>query len=205
VLAPNRRRVTEDGFELHMGTNFLGHFALTAMLTPLLRRARNARVVHLSSFAHRCGSIRFDDLQMEQTYEPRSAYCQSKLAQLIFAFELQRMSEDFGWGIESIAAHPGHVQAEVNTLGCSRGIALRFREILGSRIQRAEPLKAMPMLFAGTSPMAEPGGYYGPSGFWELSGPPGPAAIDVKAKDKTQARMLWSISERLTHVRWPSA
>jgi NAD(P)-dependent dehydrogenase (short-subunit alcohol dehydrogenase family) len=107
VMTPPTRQVTSDGFELQFGTNYLGHLALTAHLLPLLKRGADRRVVTLSSIAARGGVIDFDDLQAERSYTPMSAYSQSKLACLMFAFELQRRSDADGWGLRSIAAHPG--------------------------------------------------------------------------------------------------
>jgi NAD(P)-dependent dehydrogenase (short-subunit alcohol dehydrogenase family) len=107
VMALPRRQVTADGFEMQLGTNHLGHFALTARLMPLLRRADGSRVVSVSSLAHRTGLIDFNDLQGERLYSPWKAYGQSKLACLMFALELQRRSEAAGWNVISNAAHPG--------------------------------------------------------------------------------------------------
>ena len=109
VMATPERRVTKDHFELQLGTNYLGHFALTAQLLPLLRKTPNARVVTVSSMAHRSGEIHFDDLQLEQNYDPNVAYSQSKLACLMFALELHKRSIASNWGISSIGVHPGGV------------------------------------------------------------------------------------------------
>lgn len=113
VMNPPRRRETEDGFELQMGTNYLGHYALTAELMPLLSRGRNARVITLSSIAARGGSINFADLQAKENYQPMRVYSQSKLACLMFALELQRRSEAGRWNIESMAAHPGVTRSDL--------------------------------------------------------------------------------------------
>jgi NAD(P)-dependent dehydrogenase (short-subunit alcohol dehydrogenase family) len=107
VMALPRRQTTADGFEMQFGTNYLGHFALTARLLPLLRRASEPRVVNVSSLAHRTGFIHFDDLQGVRVYSPWKAYGQSKLATLMFALELQRRSDAAGWNLTSNAAHPG--------------------------------------------------------------------------------------------------
>ena len=114
VMALPSRRMTVDGFELQFGTNYLGHFALTARLLPLLERGRAARVVEVSSGAHRLGgAIHFADLQWERSYKPWAAYAQSKLAMLMFALELQRRSDQAGWGLMSTAAHPGYARTEL--------------------------------------------------------------------------------------------
>src|ERR1700732_3641606 len=107
VMALPQRQVTSDGFEMQLGTNYLGHYALTAHLLPLLRRGVQPRVVSLSSLVHRWGAIDFDDLQAARSYAPNKAYGQSKLAMLMFALELQRRSDAAGWGLMSNAAHPG--------------------------------------------------------------------------------------------------
>ena len=112
VMTPPSRQTTSDGFELQFGTNYLGHFALTGRLLPILN-GRGPRVVNLSSLAHRGGAIHFDDLQWERSYRPWAAYGQSKLAMLMFAFELQRRSDAAGWGLMSNAAHPGYARTEL--------------------------------------------------------------------------------------------
>ena len=113
VMALPKRQQTEDGFEMQLGTNYLGHYALTARLLPQLRRAKAARVVNLSSLAHRSGAIDFDDLQGKHSYRPWRAYCQSKLAMLMFSLELQRHSLAAGWGLTSLAAHPGYARTDL--------------------------------------------------------------------------------------------
>ena len=113
VMALPARQTTVDGFEMQLGTNYLGHYALTARLLPLLRRGHQPRVVNLSSLAHRSGAINFDDLQSARSYTPWKAYCQSKLAMLMFALELQRRSDAAGWGLMSNAAHPGYARTDL--------------------------------------------------------------------------------------------
>src|SRR3954466_12906388 len=117
VMALPRRQTTADGFEMQFGTNYLGHFALTARLMPLLRRASGPRVVSLSSLAHRTGLIDFNDLQGARVYSPWKAYGQSKLACLMFALELQRRSDAAGWNLISNAAHPGFARTNLFTSG----------------------------------------------------------------------------------------
>src|SRR5665213_90470 len=113
VMTPPDRRTTADGFELQFGTNYLGHFALTSHLLPLLRQGNKPRVVTVSSGAHHTGAINFDDLQWTRRYRPWLAYSQSKLANLMFALELQRRSDAGGWGLMSNAAHPGYARTEL--------------------------------------------------------------------------------------------
>jgi NAD(P)-dependent dehydrogenase (short-subunit alcohol dehydrogenase family) len=198
------RRLTVDGFEVHLGTNYLGHFALTARLLPLLRRSRHARVVQVSSLAHRQGRIDFDDLHLERGYKPGRAYSQSKLAKLIFALELQRRSNAQGWGLRSAAAHPGNPCNERpgKSLGY-KGEIPGVGRILRPFLSHSAAEGALPALFAVTSPEAQPGGFYGPSGRFEMAGAPGPARVDEKAQDLAVARKLWEISEELTSIKWP--
>ena len=120
VMTPPQRRVTSDGFELQFGTNYLGHFALTAHLLPLLKRGRKPRVVTLGSIAARNGAIDFDDLQAEHGYKPMPVYNQSKLACVMFALELSRRSNAAGWGVESLAAHPGVTRTDLLPNGAGR-------------------------------------------------------------------------------------
>jgi NAD(P)-dependent dehydrogenase (short-subunit alcohol dehydrogenase family) len=199
-----KRRVTADGFELHLGTSYLGHFALTAMLWPLLARSRQPRVVEISSLSHRRGRIDFDDLQSERDYDPWKAYRQSKLAQLIFALELQRRSDALGWGLISAAAHPGYWRGEDFGNGFSpRRLARRLRGSLGSLVNDSPESGALPALFASTAPDVRRGGFYGPSGPFELIGPPGEARIARAAMDAETACKLWEVAEQLTGVKWP--
>ena len=204
VMALARRQTTADGFEMQFGTNYLGHFALTAWLMPALLRSRpEARVVSLASLAHRQGRIDLDDLQAEQDYEPWVAYRQSKLAMLIFARELQRRSDAHGWALRSIAAHPGWAVTDIIDNGPGRSqnrmkttlMNLVFR-LRGQTVEAG----ALPILFAATAPEAEPGGYYGPAGRGEIRGPVAPSRVMSQAADPATALRLWEVSERLTGV-----
>jgi NAD(P)-dependent dehydrogenase (short-subunit alcohol dehydrogenase family) len=199
------RRLTEDGFELQFGTNHLSHFALTALLLPLLRKAQAPRVVNVSSLAHRGGKIDFGNLQAERKYNSWAAYQQSKLANLLFTFELQRRSDAHGWGLMSNAAHPGYARTELIPNGPGtgglKGIGMK---VLGSFMSHSAAAGALPTLFAATSPEAAPNGYYGPNGFYELKGPVAPAQVFPQAKDEAVARKLWEVSEQLTGVKWPA-
>ena len=205
VMMPPTRKTTADGFELQFGTNHLGHFALTGRLLPLLRRGQGTRVVNVSSLAHRTGTIRFDDLQAEQKYAPWPAYAQSKLANLLFTFELQRRSDANGWGLMSDAAHPGGSRTEliVNGPGVETWIK-RLGARFSAAISQSAADGALPTLFAATSPNAKPFGYYGPNGLFEIKGAVATAQIAAKAKDEAVARKLWTASEELTGVVWPT-
>lgn len=198
VMVPPERRQTQDGFELQLGVNYLAHFALTAELLPLLRKSRRARVVSLSSVAARNGRINFDDLQAERVYRPMPVYSQSKLACLMFAFELQRRSEAGGWGVTSIAAHPGVARTDLlhNAPGRWSPVGLT-RSVLWFLFQPAWQ-GALPTLFAATSREARPGAYYGPDGFHETRGYPTLSRVPPQAEDMAAAARLWQASETLT-------
>jgi NAD(P)-dependent dehydrogenase (short-subunit alcohol dehydrogenase family) len=199
------RRLTEDSFEMQFGTNHLSHFALTGLLLPLLRKAQAPRVVNVSSLAHRGGKIDFDNLQGERKYRPWAAYQQSKLANLLFTFELQRRSDAHGWGLMSNAAHPGYARTDLIPNGPGGGgLKGLGAKMLGSFMSHSAAEGAQPTRFAATSGQATPSGYYGPNGFYELKGSVAPAAIFPRAKDEAVAAKLWEVSERLTGVNWPA-
>jgi NAD(P)-dependent dehydrogenase (short-subunit alcohol dehydrogenase family) len=196
VMMLPTRQITQDGFEMQLGVNYLGHFALTAQLLPLLRKAGAPRTVQLASLAHRGGRIDFADLQRIK-YSPTGAYAQSKLAMLIFALELQRRSDANGWNILSTAAHPGFARTELVANSMGKGFA-SVNAQLGKLFGQSSAGGALPTLYAATSPQAAPGGYYGPTGFQELKGPPGVAVIRPRALDLATAKRLWETSEQLT-------
>lgn len=197
VMVPPRREETRDGFELQFGTNYLGHFALTQHLLPMLRKAGGARIVSLSSVAARSGVIDLDDLNAEKSYKPMPVYSQSKLACLMFGFELQRLSIAGGWGVTSVVAHPGVARTDLlhNAPGRWSGMGLA-RTLLWFLFQPAAR-GALPTLFAATSADAEPGGYYGPDALGETRGYPVSARVPPAALDEAVARRLWEASERL--------
>ncbi|MGA0557205.1 SDR family oxidoreductase [Larkinella sp. VNQ87] len=202
VMTPPKRLETIDGFELQFGTNHLGHFALTAQLMPLLRKAKDARVVTVSSVANREGKINFGDLQSTSTYSPMQAYGQSKLANLMFALELQRQSEKQGWGITSMAAHPGVSRTNLLLTGAGRwsgpGIARTFLPFLFQPPAQG----ALPTLYAATSPEAKGGLYYGPNRMSETRGYPTIAKIPAQAEDVNVSLKLWDISQELANVQF---
>ncbi len=199
VMALPRRCLTRDGFETQLGVNFLGHFLLTALLLPLLMKAEAPRVVQVSSIAHRRGRIDLADLQAEKNYKPWKVYQQSKLAMLIFALELQRRSDAGGWGITSVAAHPGIATTELIPNGPGANSLMAFLTRLGAPfVTHSSAAGALPSLLAATASQVAPGGYYGPTGFMEFRGPPGVAKIEPQALDLTVAKALWEAAERLT-------
>jgi NAD(P)-dependent dehydrogenase (short-subunit alcohol dehydrogenase family) len=196
VMALPRRQTTADGFEMQFGTNYLGHFALTARLMPLLRRASGPRVVSVSSLAHRTGFIDFDDLQGVRVYSPWKAYGQSKLAMLMFALELQRRSDAAGWNLTSNAAHPGFARTGLFASGPG-GLLSLATDFAAPLFGHSAADGARPILFAATNPTAKPGAYYGPGGIGELRGAPAPALIMPRARDAAAATRLWDVSEKL--------
>ncbi len=205
VMALPQRQATADGLEMQFGTNYLGHFALTAHLLPLLKRSLQPRVVSLSSLAHRSGVIDFADLQAERSYRPWKAYTQSKLAMLIFAIELQRRSDTHGWGLMSNAAHSGFARTDLIANGPgARSLQARLGGVLLPYLSHSAAAGALPTLFAATSPKAQKAGYYGPDGVYEMKGPPVPAKIMPRAKDAAVAQRLWAVSETLTKVTFDS-
>jgi NAD(P)-dependent dehydrogenase (short-subunit alcohol dehydrogenase family) len=196
VMALPRRQTTADGFEMQFGSNYLGHFALTARLMPLLRRASGPRVVNVSSLAHRTGFIDFADLQGARVYSPWKAYGQSKLATLMFALELQRRSEAAGWNLTSNAAHPGFARTGLFASGPG-GLVSLATDFAAPFFGHSAADGARPILFAATSPNARPGAYYGPGGIGELRGAPAVALIMPQARDAAAAARLWDVSEKL--------
>ncbi|MGJ4730616.1 SDR family oxidoreductase [Luteimonas sp. SDU101] len=203
IMAPPERSVSADGFEAQLATNYIGHFALTAELLPLLRRSEAPRVVTLSSIAAARGRIDFDDLQAERGYDPYARYAQSKLACLMFAFELQRRSDAGGWGIASFAAHPGVAVTELVRRG--PGLDSDFgREWAQDREEYHSAAQgAIPTLYAATATEAQPGSYYGPVGADEHRGPLGLARVPDAARDADAAARLWTLTERLTGLEFP--
>jgi NAD(P)-dependent dehydrogenase (short-subunit alcohol dehydrogenase family) len=186
VMAPPRR-TTADGFELQIGTNHLGHFALTGLLLGNLLAGDEPRVVTVSSGAHRIGRIDFDDLQSERRYFRWGAYGQSKLANLLFAFELQRRA---GLSLLSVAAHPGY--AATNLQG-------RSLAVFNLLVAQSAAMGALPTLYAATADIP-PAAYVGPGGPGELRGPPALVSASGAARDEAAAARLWEVSERLTGV-----
>jgi NAD(P)-dependent dehydrogenase (short-subunit alcohol dehydrogenase family) len=212
VMTPPERDTTADGFELQFGSNHLGHFALTAHLLPLLRGAKGARVVSLSSLAARYGRIHFDDPQFEKKYSAMAAYGQSKLAVLMFARELDRLSRQAGWGITSTAAHPGLTMTNLQISGPSHGrdkpapmerfykASWRWTPFLWQEVDDG----ILPALYAAATPGAEGGAFYGPLGLLEAAGGGVKRArVPARARNDADCRRLWELSERLTGVSYP--
>ena len=200
------RRLTEDGFELQFGTNHLGHFALTGRLLPALLRGEASRVVTVSSMAHRSGRISFDDLSGERRYFRWAAYGQSKLANLLFAYELQRRAEAVGAPLASMAAHPGYSATNLQSSGPGVGGGIfaaankALMAITNRLIAQSGDDGALSSLYAATFPGLPGGSFVGPDGPFEARGAPRVVDSSGASKDRAAALRLWSVSEELTGV-----
>ncbi|HSS34460.1 MAG TPA: oxidoreductase [Solirubrobacterales bacterium] len=198
VMAPPRNE-TADGFELQIGTNHLGHFALTGLLLSSLEGREDARVVTVTSTAHKIGRINFDDLQSERRYGRWRAYCQSKLANVLFALELERRLRAVGSTVSSQAAHPGYAATNLQSAAppaLDRAVLAVSNRLLA---QSAE-MGALPVLYAATRPNLDGGLFIGPDGFEEQRGHPKVVRPVRAGRDEETARRLWSVSEGLTGV-----
>jgi NAD(P)-dependent dehydrogenase (short-subunit alcohol dehydrogenase family) len=199
------KQVTVDGFEMQFGTNHLGHFALTGLMLGHLLPVRGSRVVIVGSLAHRLrASIHFDDLQWERSYDRVAAYGQSKLANVLFTYELQRRlaaRTSAKNATIAVAAHPGGSKTELtrNLPRILRPVAAVLRPVI---FQSAE-MGALPTLRAASDPAVEGGQYYGPDGFAEQRGYPKLVESSAQSHDEELQRRLWSVSEELTGVSFP--
>ena len=202
VMAIPLRR-TVDGFEMQFGTNHLGHFALTALLLPALRRTEGARVVNVSSLAHRMGRIRLEDPSWEQGYSKWPAYGQSKLANLLFTYELQRRLEQAGCGVLSLACHPGYSDTNLQRVGPEMtGSGLKARVVgLGNQwMAQSAEMGALPTVYAAFEPSAVGGSCIVPGGMMQSRGYPRPGSTSARSRDSELAAALWHLSEQLTGV-----
>jgi NAD(P)-dependent dehydrogenase (short-subunit alcohol dehydrogenase family) len=198
---------TIDGFERQLGTNHLGHFALTGLLLDRLCAAPAARVVVLSSLVHHGGRIRFDDLQSERRYGKWAAYAQSKLANMLFMRELQRRLAAARRPVISVACHPGYASTNLQLVGPRMAKSSLGSTImgLGNRLlAQSASLGALPTLYAATAAQVIGGEYYGPRGLFGLWGHPARARISAAGRDEKLARELWERSVALTGVRFES-
>jgi NAD(P)-dependent dehydrogenase (short-subunit alcohol dehydrogenase family) len=194
-------QLTKDGFECQMGTNHLGHFALTGALLEVLVRTPRARVVTVSSSAHHAGSLDFDDLLFDRGrgYGPFAAYARSKLANLLFAYELQRRFDRHSVDCISVAAHPGMSQTSLGRHVESTLLLRALRPVL-RRVVPDAARGALPQLRAAVDPRVRGGEYYGPDGPMGMSGPPVSVGSSRASRDIHDAARLWRASERLTGV-----
>ena len=198
------RRETADGFEMQLGTNHLGHFALTGLLLEALKP--DARVVTVSSGVHRMGSIDFDDLQSETDYRKWSAYAQSKLANLLFALELHRRASAAGADLRSIAVHPGYAATNLQSVGPEMSGDRVGRILIGLAnrlVAQSAAAGAWPTLMAATDPEVPSGTFLGPTQWRGYRGTPGLETPSDAARDPETAARLWAESVRLTGVQYP--
>jgi NAD(P)-dependent dehydrogenase (short-subunit alcohol dehydrogenase family) len=194
IMAVPQRR-TADGFESQIGTNHLGHFALTGLVLPRL----TDRVVTVSSGAHRIGRISLDDLNWDsRRYSRWAAYGQSKLANLLFAYELQRRLEAAGSPLRSLAAHPGYAATDLQTK--TESIQDRIMAVGNRLIAQSAEMGALPTLYAATVPDVPGGAFYGPNGFLQQVGHPHRVGSSKASMDTAVAARLWELSEKLTGV-----
>jgi NAD(P)-dependent dehydrogenase (short-subunit alcohol dehydrogenase family) len=200
-MAPPRR-LTKDGFESQFGTNHLGHFALTGLLLERLLAAAEPRVVTLSSGAHRIGKITFDNLQRERGYNNWTAYGQSKLANLVFAFELQKRAAAAGSPLRSMAAHPGYAATNLQFAGPSRFYEKGLMAVANKVIAQSAEMGALPTLYAATVVDLPGGSFVGPDGLAEQRGYPRVVGASGRAYDEETWRRLWEVSEELTGVQF---
>lgn len=195
IMAPPYGK-TAQGFETQFGVNHLGHFALTGLLIDRIVRTPGSRVVTVASTLHRVGEIDFDDLHCdEKAYRGQSAYGQSKLANLLFTYELQRKLEAEGMETLSIAAHPGWTETNLQQHSGTFSFLNRF-------LAQDTPMGALPTLYAATGPDVQGGDYYGPNGFMESRGHPKKVNSNERSQDQAVSEQLWQVSEELTGVTY---
>jgi NAD(P)-dependent dehydrogenase (short-subunit alcohol dehydrogenase family) len=204
VMALPERRLTPDGFEMQFGTNHLGHYALTGRLLPAVLAADAGRVITVSSIAHKGGKIRFDDLRCDRDYKPWPAYRQSKLANLLFGFELERCLRKAAAKASSIVVHPGVSNTNLFTAGPGQGGGLlaKIVPVFIALTSQSDAQGALPTLYAAASSNAQGGHYYGPHGWREIRGYPVEVKAEAQAYDEALAARLWQVSEELTGVKF---
>jgi NAD(P)-dependent dehydrogenase (short-subunit alcohol dehydrogenase family) len=200
-------RHTPDGFESQFGTNHLGHFALTGLLLPKLLARPGARVVTVTSPYHKIGRIDFADLDARGRYRKWPAYAQSKLANLLFTFELQRRADAAGVELLALSAHPGYAATNLQTAGprlAGNKLMERASEVVSRVVGQSARDGALPTLRAATDPAVRGGEVFGPDGLLELRGAPKQVAVSRRARDRAVAERLWDASEKKTGVRYPA-
>ncbi len=193
VMGPPQRFETADGFELQFGTNHLGHFALTGLLLDRIRGTHGARVVTVSSNAHRMGKVDFDNLNAERSYKRWGAYGLSKLSNLLFTYELQRRFEAFGGDVLAVASHPGYSSTNLQKYS-------RIFRFLNRFLAQSSKMGALPTLYGATSSDVSGGDYFGPDGFMGQRGYPKKVKSNDASHDTGVARRLWEVSEKLSGV-----
>ncbi|MBL8933662.1 MAG: SDR family oxidoreductase [Archangium sp.] len=194
---------TADGFEMQIGTNHLGHFALTAQVLPLLEAASAPRIVSVSSNAHLIGKIKLDDLNSEKSYSKWPAYGQSKLANLLFIYELERWLRKHGKKSIAVAAHPGYSSTNLQTVGAKMeksSVGEWFMKLGNSLLAQSAEMGSLPQVYAAVHPDVKGGQYFGPDGFMAQAGFPKLVESNAASHDEAVAAKLWALSEQLTKV-----
>ncbi len=195
------RTETADGFEMQIGTNHFGHFALTGALMPVLLETPGARVVTVSSLMHKVGSMRFDDLHGKRSYDKWRAYAQSKLANLLFCYELDRRLRVAEADVLSVAAHPGYSATNLQSVGprmAGSKLAERFYDFTNKLVAQPARMGAMPSVFAAVGESVSGGGLYGPQGLGQVRGYPERVESNRASHDEISAQRLWSMSVEAT-------
>lgn len=201
IMMIPKRELTKDGFETQFGVNHLGHFVLNAELCDLVEVAAG-RFVSVASIAHKYAhGFHFDDLMLADGYNPIRAYAQSKLANLVYALELNRKLTDSNCAARAFACHPGYSDTNLQTTGPG-GVAAMLMKPLTAMLSQPAAKGAIPTVLCAAGADAEPGGYYGPTGFREFSGPVDRATVSPFAKNRIDAERLWLESEKLTGAKW---
>jgi NAD(P)-dependent dehydrogenase (short-subunit alcohol dehydrogenase family) len=208
IMALPQRRLTPDRFELQLGTNHFGHFALTGLLLPVILKPSSAappRIISVSSIAHRGATMDFTNLQWESDYKPWPAYRRTKLANLLFGFELQRRLEHTHASAISVVVHPGVSATNLFTAGpgSGGGMQAKVAPLVIKLFAQSDAQGALPTLYAATAPQIQGGRFYGPNGFREMRGYPVEVRAEAQAYDEALAARLWQVSEQLTGVRFP--
>ncbi|WP_308301746.1 oxidoreductase [Frankia umida] len=201
IMLPHGR--TEDGFEQHFGVNHLAHFAFTGLVLPAVLAADAGRIVTVGSNGHRMGKIDFEDIPFERGYKPLRGYGRSKLANLLFSYELHRRLAAANAPAISLAAHPGGATTNAGGVGGSQKLRSRLLNSVPNPIAHSPHMGALPMLRAAVDPQAVGGQYYGPRGLLTMTGPPVIVRSNARSQDTEIAARLWTLSTELTGITYP--
>ena len=202
VFPDGPRKETKDGFELGIGANHLGHFALTAELLPLLKKSDSPRIVNVSSDAHKSANLNLEDIDLKKSYSSFASYTNSKLANLLFSLELQKRADDAGWKLVVASAHPGFSSTGINAIGGEQTWLAWIVGYLAYFFAQSDVQGAWPTEYAATSEDAVPNAYYGPNGWFEIKGNPKLVFPSKAAQNEEVAKKLWELSEAKTNVKY---
>lgn len=194
------RQTTKQGYEIQFGVNYLAHFLLTSLLLPTMEHTPHSRIVSLASMAHRWGDLYFDDLNWEKSYHKQKSYGQSKLACLMFGYELDRRLKQKGSSVLSVIAHPG--VSLTNLMQYVPQWMQGLLGVMGGLFASTPEHGARPIVLASLSPKAKGGQYYGPTGFNEMKGEPGVVDSNAVSKDQEKAAQLWEVSQQLLNIKF---